>query len=116
MRSGGFTILEFLLVMVIMGVMVMTLTNTLGDVGMVSLDAATWRAQSDIRYAQERAMSTGRNHGVVFNAVTGTYTVYDTTVSTPVTSPLTRQPMIQTLQNFQSVSIRNNYQVEFNRS
>lgn len=77
------------------------------------LDAASKQVQSDIEYARQLAMTTNVTHGVQFVAA-GAYTVYRSTIVTPILNPLTRQNMVVTLSNrYPGVAIQTNYTVEF---
>lgn len=77
------------------------------------LDAASKQVQSDIEYARQLAMTTNVTHGVQFVAA-GAYTVYRSTIATPILSPLTHQDMVITLSNrYPGVAIQTNYTVEF---
>lgn len=110
----GFTLLELLLVVSMLGVISLLFISYTGDVGNVSVDAASWKIQSDIRYAQQLATNKGTTHGVDF-VRNGNYTVYSGTTSTPVSDPLKHIPMIESLSSFGDLSINNNYRVEFDK-
>ncbi len=114
MNSRGFTLIEFTLIIVMMGILAISISNVLGNVGAVSLDAASWKVQADIRYAKQLAMSTNRNHGVNFTVDNG-YEVYDTNVGSAVVSPQTRNDLREDFAEFDGVDIGSDFQVEFNQ-
>lgn len=111
-RRWGFTLMELLLVMGMISVIALLFVSYTGDVGNVAVDALTRKIQSDIRYAQQLATSSGVAHGVQF-VQGGNYTVYVDNATTPALDPLTRMPMVEDMVNFGDVQIVNNYQVEF---
>lgn len=88
-------------------------TASMGDLTNVSIDTATRKIQSDIRYAHHLARTTGVNHGVIFTAGGG-YEVYRGSPGTPATDPLKRQSFTEDLSKFTGVYIQGDYQVEFN--
>lgn len=114
MRRRGFTFLELCLVMSLLSVTALLFVSYTGDVGDVSVDAASWKIQSDIRMAQQLAISTGKAHGVQF-VQNGNYTVYVDNASTPVIDPLDRNPMVEDMPQFGNVWLANSLQVDFNK-
>lgn len=110
----GFTVVELLLVVAMLGIVALLLMSYTGDVGNVSVDAASWKIQSDIRHAQQLASTTGQQHGVKFNEH-GTYVVYNQDPSMPVSDPLDKRPMVGDVGQFGSIWVGNAYQVEFDK-
>lgn len=110
----GFTLIELILVIGMLSVIALLFVSYTGDVGNVSVDAASWKIQSDIRYAQQLATSTGTPHGVQF-LQNGNYTVYSGTIATPAIDPLERQPMVEDPTQFGNIYIGNSFQVEFDK-
>ncbi len=110
----GFTMIELLLVISMLSVVALLFISYSGDVGNVSVDALSRKIQSDIRYAQQLATTTGSTHGVVFNAG-GNYVVYLGTESNPVEDPVDKQPMVESGADFGDIGIANSYRVEFNK-
>ena len=108
----GFTLMELILVMTLMTSTALLYISYTSDVGNVSVDAASWKVQSDIRYAQQLATTTGTTHGVLF-VLNDKYTVYQGNESQPVSDPLSHSPMIEDLTHFGSVTLNNDYRVEF---
>ena len=109
----GFTLIELLLVVSLLSVVGLLFVSYSGDIGNVSIDALSRKIQSDIRYAQQMATSTGVAHGVNF-VQGGSYTVYTGNISTPTTDPYDRGPMVEDMQEFGDIEVVTNYQVEFN--
>lgn len=113
-RGRAFTFIELVLVISLLSVAALLFVSYTGDIGNVAVDSASWKLQSDLRYAQQMATSTGLNHGVKF-VQNGNYTVYAGDVSTPITDPLDRNPMIEEMSQFGSVWLNNSLQVEFDK-
>lgn len=110
----GFTAVEILLTVGLLAILALAAVSLLPSVGSIRLGAAAKQVQSDIEYAQQNAMMTGQTSGVLF-VNNGSYTVYQGTFSTPLSSPLTHQDMVITLStHYPGVSISGNYTVEFN--
>jgi len=110
--NRGFSLLEMILVIAVLGILVALYTTSTGDLSDVSIDAASRKVQSDLRYAHQLAVGTGSNHGALFTTNTG-YEVYRGAPGTPVTDPVTRQAMNFDLDEFEGVTISTTYQVEF---
>jgi len=110
--ARGFTLMELLLVITLMSATTLLYVSYTGDLGNVSVDAASWKIQSDIRHAQQLATTKGTLHGVLF-VHNGEYRVYQGDESQPVINPHTRTPMVQDLATFGSVTLGNDYRVEF---
>lgn len=109
----GFTAVEILLSISVLGILALAAVSLLPPVGNVILDAAAKQARSDIEYAQQNAMTTGQTSGVSF-VTSGLYTVYQGTAVTPLKSPLTGSDLIITLgKSYPGVVISGNYTVEF---
>ncbi len=69
----GFTTIELIIVIVIMGIMMAIALPKLGVVGAIDLYSTARQVKSDIRYTQELAMSKYRNTTITFG--TDTYTI-----------------------------------------
>jgi prepilin-type N-terminal cleavage/methylation domain-containing protein len=112
--SRGFTLAELVVVVAIAGVLAVAAIVATPSPTDANLMAAARQVQSDIEYAKQNAMTTGTTSGVSFTA-NGSYTVYQGTTATPLTSPLTLSNMVITLStNFPGISISNSYVVQFN--
>lgn len=110
----GFTLIELVLVVSMLSVIGLLFISYSGDIGNVSVDALSRKIQSDIRYAQQLATSTGTTHGVVFHSG-GNYVVYVNNENTPATDPMDRRPMVESSADFGSIMISSNYRVEFDK-
>lgn len=82
-RSGGFTLIEILGVVVILGIVSVILLPQLGSRDDQKAAAAARVVVADLLYAQNRAIATQKTHYVVFDATAGNYKIYD------AVSPLT---------------------------
>lgn len=111
--SRGFTLIEGILVIVVLGILAGLYISFSGNLSDASLDAASHKVQNDIRYAHQLATSTGVNHGAAFTAG-GSYEIYSGSPGTPATDPVSRGGLVEDLSKYQGVSIGNSYQVEFN--
>ncbi|MDP2600612.1 MAG: GspH/FimT family protein [Deltaproteobacteria bacterium] len=79
----------------------------------MNLETAAEKVSNDLRYARELAGITNTNCGVSFVA-NGNYTVYQNSLLTPATNPLTRQSFVTDIAAlFKKVSLQNTVQVEF---
>jgi len=112
MKSKGFTYIELVIILVVIGILVALYTSSTGDLSNVSVDAASRKVQSDIRYAHQLSTTSGVVHGVNFVANVG-YTVYKEDLATPVKDPVTREDLIVSLEDFEGVTIATDYEVEF---
>ena len=113
LRNNGFTLLELVLMISLLGIMVVFFVESAGNLSDVSIDAGSRKVQSDIRYAQQLSLSSGVTHGVVFTANDG-YEVYANAPGNPILNPATGRPMVETFDNFPGVSVAASYRIEFN--
>lgn len=111
-KNGGFSLVELVLMLSLLAIMVVLYVESAGDLSNIAVDGASRKAQSDIRYAQQLAQSTGGVYGVKFNSG-GTYEVYVGSPGHPVNSPTTNLPLIEDFHDFPGVAISTNYQVQF---
>ena len=97
-RNQGFTLIELVLTMLLLGTMSIVAIPFILNLSAVKAEAAAYKLVSDVSYARQLARSRNTIHGVSFDATTDTYTIFSfdpiTSTETPVTNPLTRQPMI----------------------
>jgi len=115
-NQAGYTIVELILSTAVLAFMaIVALPQDDNVMTPLSLDASARKIQSDIRYAQTLASTTGEDHGF---QVTGasTYIIYNVDTGVTINSPLTGQAMLEDLNDdFEGVTfISPNYQVEFN--
>lgn len=111
---AGFTLIEMAVVTAVAVILSFTGYMVIGNVMQnTSIDAASRRVLSDLQLARERAQTTGVLHGISFVA-NGSYTVYQTSVATPIADPLLGQSMVVNLDDdYPGAFIVNNYTVEF---
>ncbi len=118
----GHTMLEAILAISIMGILAYIAAPLMGNsLSTMSLDAAARKIESDIRYAQNMAMTTGTTHGFEATA-SNTYRIYSVSgagARVDVTSPHTHAAMQVDLSEsfsetiFQGDSL-DDYNIEFN--
>ncbi len=112
-RQKGISLLELVFMMSlvsILGLSVISNSST-SDVG---VQTALMKVVSNVRFAQDRAIVTGINHG--FRTISSTqYEIYELNAGNPITDPSTSAPMLISLVNdFKNVSFGGSYQIEFN--
>ncbi len=109
---NGFTLLELVLIMTLLSMVSVGVYSTMTP-QVVHVDSALLKVVHDIRFAQDRAMITGRNHG--FRTITANqYEIYDTSPGNPTTDPSTQSAMtISLATNFPNVVFQTTYQLEF---
>ena len=90
MRKNGFTIIELVIIIVIMGILAVAASITMAPSNSIRLDTAAKKVLTDLQYARSRAFTDAKWYGVSFQtAPTNTYTVYqtdgvtDTTIKDP---------------------------------
>lgn len=113
-NNKGFTLIELVMVIAIMGIFSFLLLANISGVDKVNVSSTAWKVQSDIRYVHQLAMSTGRSHAISFydgGNYNGGYYVIDTVNWQIVTSPETREPMQV---NLNGIGIANPQYIEFN--
>jgi general secretion pathway protein H len=86
----GFTLVEILVVIVIMGIASAMIIPQLGSRDDLVVSAAARMMMADLIYAQNRAISQQKPHYVSFGGQQ--YTVSDTTAMTPITHPVSQNP------------------------
>jgi prepilin-type N-terminal cleavage/methylation domain-containing protein len=74
-NAKGFTTIELIIVIVIMGIMMAIALPKLGVVGAIDLYSTARQVKSDIRYTQESAMSKFKNMTITFIANKNEYTI-----------------------------------------
>ncbi len=96
----GFTLYELVLVMSLIGIMTFVAIPAITNVQGISMDQASAKVESDIRYAQNLAMTTGDEYGFRTTGGANTaYEVYDVSTGTAVESPYDHLPMTEDLLN-----------------
>ena len=74
-NEKGFTIVELIIVIVIAGIMAAIAIPKMNEVSEVDIYTAARQVKSEIRYAQELAMSKYTTVTITFNAGAGTYAI-----------------------------------------
>src|ERR1043165_3016722 len=95
----GFTLIEIVMAIVLLGILAVAAAVLVPSPTAANLVAAARQIQSDIEYAKQNAMMTGVTSGAYFKK-NQDYTVYQSTTSTPLSSPLTRQDMANILSTY----------------
>lgn len=72
----GFTLIEFIMVIVIVGILASLVIPRFESFYAIKLDGAVKKVVSDIRYVQQIAISEHVNTRIVFNTAADTYTAY----------------------------------------
>jgi len=95
--QNGFTTIELIMVIIIIGVIAVIATPKFTSMSVVSIGGAADMIQADIRYTQELAMTVYEAKSVTFTSGAGSYTVDSETQELP-----------------SGVTISNNFIVTFN--
>lgn len=78
MRQRGVTLIEVVLVLVILLVIAAVASVSLSNFASIKVNSAARKLASDIRFAQQMAISRQNRHGVAFNTpAANQYTVYE---------------------------------------
>jgi prepilin-type N-terminal cleavage/methylation domain-containing protein len=81
--SRGFTIVELVMVVVLIGILAVSVVPKFVDTSAFSLAGGAAMAAADIRYTQELAMGTHSSKTIVFTTTNTYYTVNSQTVNLP---------------------------------
>jgi len=81
--SRGFTIVELVMVVVLIGILAVSVVPKFVDTSAFSLAGGAAMAAADIRYTQELAMGTHSSKTIVFTTSNNFYTVNSQTVNLP---------------------------------
>lgn len=85
--GGGFTLVELMIVVVILGVAAAIAVPMVSSAGSLQLRSAINMVAADLEYAKSQAITTGQRHCVEFDATSETYRITDAagnTISHPV--------------------------------
>lgn len=101
--ESGFSLIELVLVISLVGIMSVYAVPAMLNMGAINLDGASRVVESDIRYAQNLATTTGQTHGFRTLAATGEnpiiqYEVYNSVTGAVVSSPYDHLPMSENLE------------------
>jgi prepilin-type N-terminal cleavage/methylation domain-containing protein len=114
-RIIGFTLIELVLVIALVGLLSVTAILVAPTLTPVRLDSAAKQIHSDIEYVKQYANLVSNTTGIDFVSG-GDYTAYEGTIATPIKSPLDREDMIITLSDkYPLISLSSSFTVEFNR-
>ena len=107
-RQSGMTLIEFLLMLVIIGILSVVVISKLDTTSFsgTSVGGAAWMIASDIRYVQECAMASQVSKSVAFTSGLSVYTFPATVPSTSSFDPSGQLPS--------GVTISNNFTITFN--
>lgn len=113
-KYDGFTLIEFVLVITVVGILAVSMMHAIDTSG-PSIELARRKIASDLRYAQSRALTTKQVYG--FRTLSSTsYEIYQNSPGNPVIDPATGQSMTVNLnEKYGSVIFSQiNYQISFN--
>jgi Tfp pilus assembly protein FimT len=116
MKKSGFTLIEFVLVIVLLFIISAVAVPRLSIIQGVRVNAAVRSIVSDIRYAQSLAISTQKDHRVVFTSAGNSYTIEENdggwqSIARPTMSG---SFTVQLNTDYEGVVIDNSYSVQFN--
>lgn len=80
-KFSGFTILELIIVMVILGIISFTVFVKMPGIS-INLDTQAERLANDIRYTQNLSMARNQHYRLVFDTLASSYSVQDSTGNT----------------------------------
>lgn len=77
MPGGGFTLIEVILVVLIIGIAAAVVVPMMSSAGSMQIRAAASMVAADLEYAKSMAISRGQSYSVEFNKTTDSYRVLD---------------------------------------
>ncbi len=75
--SGGFTVIEILIVVVIIAIVAMTVIPIMSSAASVQIRSASHMIMADLEYAKSMSISRGEQFSVVFDKTTERYSIED---------------------------------------
>jgi len=113
--QSGFTLIELIMVIAALLIIAAIVAPRITGVTGTKVNGTARKIAADIRYAQQLAISTQTNHGVIFYNSSDTYSIYRGTTSTIITDSFTGGAYTVQLNtgNYEGVTLDGDYQVEF---
>lgn len=90
-NKKGFTVIELVMVIVIVGIVSALVFTSFGPVESIKASAAAYEVGAALRYAQQLAMSSHQNCGVVFDPTGNSYYIYKGSTATKATDPYNKE-------------------------
>ncbi len=91
MPGRGFTLMEVIIVVILIGIASAIAVPMVSNVGSMQVRAAANRVAADLEYAKSMAISRGQHYSVVFSATAASYEIVDKN-GNPIPHPITKQP------------------------
>ncbi|MBI3541050.1 MAG: type II secretion system protein [Deltaproteobacteria bacterium] len=103
----GFTLIELVLMMVLLGILSAVAIATLPNLGIAKVEAAATKVQADLMYVRQLARNRNGTYGIIFDTVNNQYTVFlfnpGTNTKTTLTDPLTLASMVTDFKKIQGL-------------
>ncbi len=117
-KQNGFTIVELIMVIVLLGILATTAIPYMTSTNFFNLDTATRKLESDLRYAQNLASTTGDSYGfrTLNDGVDSTYEIYEVSTNQAIDSPYSHIAMQEDFEDsFPGILFENGtqYDIEF---
>lgn len=86
-KLKGFTLIELILFIALAGILALGFVFVF-DIGTIPFESAIDKLKHDIRHAQWESMNRKIRHGIIFDSVSNTYSVYQNTSDNIIPDPL----------------------------
>ena len=90
MRAKGFTLIELVMMIVIIGIVAIVIMPKASSGFRVRLEAGCQRIAADLKYTQQMSLAQQVRFGISFDPVNETYFVYRVNIATKTIDPQTR--------------------------